>query len=122
MPNLDYACDPWQEPDEEVIKGGKLPIVDGCVKITRAPGLELDHDQLGKLHDQYLTCGIRQRDDVKQAALQTGVEGGQTAVLSSANRRSTCVSSQVLSKLTGSVRCQLSNTPSRRSGLWQRWQ
>jgi len=38
------------------------------VKITRAPGLglELDHDQLGKLHDQYLTCGIRQRDDVKQ--------------------------------------------------------
>ncbi|VVO81473.1 hypothetical protein PS903_01796 [Pseudomonas fluorescens] len=65
-PNLDYACDPWQEPDEEVIKGGTLPIVDGCVKITHAPGLELDHDQLGKLHDQYLTCGIRQRDDVKQ--------------------------------------------------------
>lgn len=29
-------------------------------------GLELDRDQLGKLHDQYLTCGIRQRDDVKQ--------------------------------------------------------
>jgi glucarate dehydratase len=51
VPNLDYACDthyPWQEPDEEVIKGGKLPIVDGCVKISRAPGLglELDHDQL----------------------------------------------------------------------------
>ncbi|AKS05159.1 glucarate dehydratase family protein [Pseudomonas trivialis] len=71
VPNLDYACDthyPWQEPDEEVIKGGKVPIVDGCVKITRAPGLglELDHDQLGKLHDQYLSCGIRQRDDVKQ--------------------------------------------------------
>ena len=71
VPNLDYACDthyPWQEPDEEVIKGGKLPIVDGCVRITRAPGLglELDHDQLGKLHDQYLSCGIRQRDDVKQ--------------------------------------------------------
>ena len=42
VPNLDYACDthyPWQEPDEEVIKGGKLPIVDGCVTITRAPGL-----------------------------------------------------------------------------------
>jgi glucarate dehydratase len=34
----------------------------------RAPGLglELDHDQLGKLHDQYLSCGIRQCDDVKQ--------------------------------------------------------
>ncbi|MBI6605544.1 MULTISPECIES: glucarate dehydratase family protein [Pseudomonas] len=71
VPNLDYACDthyPWQEPDEEVIKGGKVPIVDGCVQLTRAPGLglELDHDQLGKLHDQYLSCGIRQRDDVKQ--------------------------------------------------------
>ena len=71
VPNLDYACDthyPWQAPDEEVIKGGKVPIVNGCVQITRAPGLglELDHGQLGKLHDQYLSCGIRQRDDVKQ--------------------------------------------------------
>lgn len=71
VPNLDYACDthyPWQAPDEEVIKGGKVPIVDGCVQITRASGLglELDHGQLGKLHDQYLSCGIRQRDDVKQ--------------------------------------------------------
>ncbi|TBU82120.1 glucarate dehydratase [Pseudomonas daroniae] len=71
VPNLSYACDthyPWQEPDEEVIKGGKLPIVDGCVKLNRTPGLgvELDYDQLAKLHDQYLTCGIRQRNDVTQ--------------------------------------------------------
>lgn len=71
VPNLSYACDthyPWQEPDEEVIKGGKLPIVDGCVKVTRTPGLgvELDYDQLAKLHDQFLTCGIRQRNDVTQ--------------------------------------------------------
>jgi glucarate dehydratase len=71
VPNLDYACDthyPWQEPDEEVIKGGKITITEGCVNITRAPGLglELDHDQLGKLHDQYLSCGIRSRDDVRQ--------------------------------------------------------
>lgn len=70
-PNLGYACDthyPWQEPDEEVIKGGKLAIEDGCVAITRAPGLgvELDHEQLAKLHDQFLGCGIRQRDDVRQ--------------------------------------------------------
>ena len=45
-----------------------MPIIDGCVKITRAPGLglELDYGQLAKLHDQYLNCGIRQRDDVKQ--------------------------------------------------------
>ena len=71
VPNLSYACDthyPWQEPDEEVIKGGKLPIVDGCVKLNRTPGLgvELDYDQLAKLNDQYLTCGIRQRNDVTQ--------------------------------------------------------
>ncbi|MBF7141231.1 MULTISPECIES: glucarate dehydratase family protein [Pseudomonas] len=70
-PNLGYACDthyPWQEPDEEVIKGGKVVIEDGCVAITRAPGLgvELDADQLAKLHDQFLGCGIRQRDDVRQ--------------------------------------------------------
>ena len=71
VPNLSYACDthyPWQEPDEEVITGGKLPIVDGCVQLTRAPGLgvELDYDQLAKLNDQYLTCGIRSRNDVTQ--------------------------------------------------------
>ncbi|TBU72285.1 glucarate dehydratase family protein [Phytopseudomonas daroniae] len=71
VPNLSYACDthyPWQEPDEEVIKGGKLPIGDGCVKLNRTPGLgvELDYDQLAKLNDQYLTCGIRQRNDVTQ--------------------------------------------------------
>ena len=71
VPNLSYACDthyPWQEPDEEVIKGGKLPIVDGCVQLTRAPGLgvELDYDQLAKLNDQYLSCGIRSRNDVTQ--------------------------------------------------------
>ncbi|SHN08893.1 glucarate dehydratase family protein [Phytopseudomonas punonensis] len=71
VPNLSYACDthyPWQEPDEEVIKGGKLPIVDGCVKVSRTPGLgvELDYDQLAKLNDQYLTCGIRSRNDVTQ--------------------------------------------------------
>jgi len=71
VPNLSYACDthyPWQEADEEVIKGGKLPIRNGCVGITRAPGLgvELDRDQLAKLHDLYLGCGIRSRDDVRQ--------------------------------------------------------
>jgi len=71
VPNLSYACDthyPWQEADEEVIQGGKLPIRNGCVSITRAPGLgvELDRDQLAKLHDLYLGCGIRSRDDVRQ--------------------------------------------------------
>jgi glucarate dehydratase len=71
VPNVDYACDthyPWQEEDEEVIKGGKLPIRNGCVTITDAPGLgvEIDHEQLRKLHELFLSCGIRQRDDVRQ--------------------------------------------------------
>ncbi|MDE3738096.1 glucarate dehydratase family protein [Pseudomonas resinovorans] len=71
VPNLTYACDthyPWQEEDEEVIKGGKLPIQDGCVRLTRAPGLgvELDQDQLAKLHEQYLSIDIRSRDDARQ--------------------------------------------------------
>ncbi|WP_269502033.1 glucarate dehydratase family protein [Burkholderia sp. IMCC1007] len=69
--NLSYACDthyPWQEPNEEVIKGGKVPIRGGCVQLTDAPGLglEIDRDQLGTLHELYQTCGIRQRDDVGQ--------------------------------------------------------
>lgn len=69
--NLSYACDthyPWQEPDEEVIQGGKLPIRNGCVQITDAPGLgvEVDQEQLRKLHQLYLECSIRQRDDVGQ--------------------------------------------------------
>jgi glucarate dehydratase len=71
IPNLTYACDthyPWLEADEEVLRGGKLPVVGGSVHVSRAPGLgiELDHGQVQKLHQQYLACGIRQRDDVRQ--------------------------------------------------------
>jgi len=71
VPNLSYACDthyPWQEADEEVIVGGKVPIKGGCVRITRAPGLgvELDQAQLARLHEQFLAIDIRSRDDVGQ--------------------------------------------------------
>lgn len=71
VPNLSYACDthyPWQEKDEEVIQGGKLPIVNGCVAVTDKPGLgvELDHEQLAKLHDLFLGIDIRQRNDARQ--------------------------------------------------------
>jgi glucarate dehydratase len=66
IPNLAYACDthyPWQV--EEVIAGGKLPIVDGCVRVPDGPGLgvTLDRDALAQLHRNYLDCGIRKRDD-----------------------------------------------------------
>ena len=71
VPNLDYACDthyPWQDDDEEVVKGGRIPIRNGVVTITNTHGLgvELDHDQVRKLHESFLSCGIRQRDDVRQ--------------------------------------------------------
>ncbi|MET9105391.1 glucarate dehydratase family protein [Streptomyces zhihengii] len=66
--NLTYACDthwPWKDPDEDVIVSGSLAFVDGSVAVPRAPGLgiELDRDALQRLHEQYLRCGLRNRDD-----------------------------------------------------------
>jgi glucarate dehydratase len=71
VPNLTYACDthyPWQDDDDEVLRGGKLAIRDGAVTLRDAPGLgiELDHERLRARHEAFLSCGIRQRDDVKQ--------------------------------------------------------
>jgi glucarate dehydratase len=65
-PNLTYACDthyPWQS--EEVIKGGRMQFDDGAIVITNEPGLgiELDRDALAKLHEQYIACGLTERND-----------------------------------------------------------
>lgn len=65
-PNLDYACDthwPWKT--EDVVKPGVLRFEAGAVPVPEGPGLgvELDPDALGALHEQYLSCGIRSRDD-----------------------------------------------------------
>jgi glucarate dehydratase len=69
IPNLGYACDthyPWQE--EEVILGGRIGFEGGSVKVPTKPGLgvELDRAALSRLHQQYLDCGVRQRDDLAQ--------------------------------------------------------
>jgi glucarate dehydratase len=69
IPNLTYACDthyPWQE--EEVVKGGRITFDNGAVRVPTAPGLgvELDRTKLAGLHEQYLMCGVRNRDDLKQ--------------------------------------------------------
>jgi glucarate dehydratase len=69
VPNLSYACDthyPWQE--EEVIVGGRVPIEGGAVAVPRGPGLgvELERVALAALHEQYLACGIRTRNDLAQ--------------------------------------------------------
>ncbi|WP_024447734.1 glucarate dehydratase family protein [Mycolicibacterium iranicum] len=65
-PNLTYACDthwPWKT--EDVVKDGALTFVDGSVPVPTAPGLgvEIDDDALDALHEQYVRCGIRERDD-----------------------------------------------------------
>jgi glucarate dehydratase len=66
-PNLTYACDthsPWQT--EDVVEPGALAFRDGTVPVPSGPGLgvTLDRDALGRLHEQYLRCGVRRRDDV----------------------------------------------------------
>jgi glucarate dehydratase len=69
VPNLTHACDthyPWQE--EDVVVGGRIPFGEGAVQVPRRPGLgvQIDPEALARLHEQYLACGIRQRDDLGQ--------------------------------------------------------
>lgn len=66
--NLDYACDthwPWKRRDEDVVVDGALKWADGGVVVPTTPGLgiELDRERLQRLHQQYLKCGYRKRDD-----------------------------------------------------------
>jgi glucarate dehydratase len=67
-PHLSYACDthyPWSQAKDEVVLGGRVPIVNGCVKISDQPGLgvELDYDQLARGVERYRNCRYRKRDD-----------------------------------------------------------
>lgn len=76
IPKFDYALDthyPWQV--DEVIKGGKLPIVEGSVEVPNGPGLgvEIDQSELQRLHENYKACGLTERDD--QAAMQAKQPG-----------------------------------------------
>ena len=70
-PHLSYACDthyPWQTEEDEVVLGGRVPIVDGCVEIPDRPGLgvELDYDQLARGKERYDKCPYRKRDDAAE--------------------------------------------------------
>src|SRR6201995_4021742 len=65
-PNLTYACDthwPWKT--EDVVAGEPFRFSGGALRVPDAPGLgvELDRDALARLHEQYLRCGLRNRDD-----------------------------------------------------------
>lgn len=67
-PHLTYACDthyPWQTEQDEVIAGGRVKFVNGCVPIPDKPGLgvELDYDQVARLHERYEKLPFRKRDD-----------------------------------------------------------
>lgn len=76
IPNLTYACDthyPWQS--EEVIVGGRLQFDDGALVVGNEPGLgiELDRAALAALHQQYLECGLTERnDEVEMQKVQPG--------------------------------------------------
>jgi glucarate dehydratase len=65
-PNLTYACDthyPWKTQD--VVTDGVLSFSGGSVTVPTTPGLgvTLDRDRLGELHELYLSCGVRRRED-----------------------------------------------------------
>lgn len=67
-PHLTHACDthyPWQTSIDEVVLGGRVPIVDGAVHIGDQPGLgvELDYDQLARGRERYDKLPYRKRDD-----------------------------------------------------------
>lgn len=71
-PNLTYACDthsPWQR--ENLVEPGALRWSGGSLAVPDGPGLgvELDRDAMARLHEQYLACGIRMRDDVSAMRL-----------------------------------------------------
>jgi glucarate dehydratase len=66
-PHLTYACDthwPWKV--EDVIEPGVLEFREGAVAVPTTPGLgiTLDEDALAKLHENYVRCGLKKRDDV----------------------------------------------------------
>ena len=67
-PHLSYACDthyPWSQAKDEIVLGGRVPIVGGSVEVTDKPGLgvELDYDQLARGRERYAKCPYRKRDD-----------------------------------------------------------
>lgn len=66
IPQLDYALDthyPWQS--EEVINEGPVKFENGSVSVPAGPGLgiTLNRSNLEKLHNQYLKCGLTERND-----------------------------------------------------------
>ncbi len=83
-PHLTYACDthyPWQSEQDEVVAVGRVPIINGCVRISDMPGLgvELDYDQLARGRERYKKCPYRKRDD--EAEMQKHVNPNWKRIL-----------------------------------------
>ena len=76
VPNLTYDCDshyPWQ--DGHDLLAEPLPIEEGAIAVPRGAGLgvEVDRERLAQLHQQYLTCGLTERDDeIEMQKVQPG--------------------------------------------------
>lgn len=66
VPILTYDCDthyPWQDGGEVVTN--PLRFEEGAIAVPDAPGLgvDVDRDKLAQLHQQYIDCGLTQRND-----------------------------------------------------------
>ena len=59
LPNLSHAPDAhYHYLDDDIIKGGRLPYVEGGMRVPSGPGLgvELDEQKLGQYHEFYEGC------------------------------------------------------------------
>jgi len=79
LPELPYAADthtPWQLGIDVVET--PLRFVDGAVPVPKGPGLgvTLDRDALARMHEDFLRCGITERDDTTY--MRTTFEPGFT--------------------------------------------
>ena len=76
VPNLTYDCDthyPWQDGHDLLVN--PLRFEDGAVVVPSGPGLgiEVDRDRLAQLHQQYLDCGLTERnDEIEMQKVQPG--------------------------------------------------
>ena len=66
LPKMPYALDthyPWQS--DEIIMGGRIKFTEGSVAVPDGPGLgvELDKVALARLHQNYINCGLKKRND-----------------------------------------------------------
>jgi len=60
VPNLSFAADAhYHHLTDDIIKGGKMKYVDGCIDLPTAPGLgvELDRDKLNRYAEYYKATG-----------------------------------------------------------------